>query len=74
MPRQYNIGEESVCGGCPKRRWLAVGYCCIPYENPKKTTWGSLGECYFNTHSKLTKALSEAKERVGQQKNKRITG
>jgi hypothetical protein len=69
--RQYNIGEESVCGGCPKRRWLAVGYCCIPYENPKKTTAGSVGECYFNPH---VKAVQKERVRVGQQKTKGTSG
>lgn len=71
MPRQYNVGDPAICEGCKKRQWMAVGYVCQVYENPKKTTGHSIGECGFNEHFKSGVVT---RIRAGQQKTKRAAG
>ena len=72
MPdREYNIGDEDVCGGCKKRQWMAVGWVCQPYEFPGKTFGHRFGECALNPKTHISKNV---RVREGQQKTKRIVG
>jgi hypothetical protein len=72
MPdRQYNSGDEKVCGGCSKRVVVWGSLVCQPYAHPMKTYGHRFGECALNP-----KFHESKKDRVreGQKKNKRIGG
>jgi hypothetical protein len=67
--RVLNTGEAKICEGCTKSPgWVATGYQCGVYEDPRKTYGYRMGECAFNQHAVATK---KSRVRVGQQKQKK---
>jgi len=70
--RILNTGIQDICEGCSKSTgWVATGYLCSVYADPRKSFGYRHGECAFNQKSKITK---KTRVRAGQQKTKRIGG